>query len=552
MILEMKKNIKFMCAMASILALKLFLSVYGITWGLPYRWNQDERITTALRMIAEKAFFYCPVDYYHPLFYKYFLIAALAPYYLFLKLVGCNFSVIQKASSVSWLSLVKAAPDFASGIMLVGRASSVILGLFTVVMVYLIAKKMYGRKIGIFSALALTLNMGFITTNHFIKDENLAVALLVCALYLWITALDGRLNIKRIYLASFLTGLAIATKLDTTVLLSGAVLMGAYVLLSGDLSFSKKRKILFFTGLLIFAGFLFGYPRLVIPVKLKIGAVEGGVAAFSVLFAPPTIANIFLQVKMTLLNIISSFGVPVSIFVISGLAFSVYNFRKMTRAELLLYSVLIPYIFTEFFLYVAVATKLIILSLPILSIFAGYGFVKLWDKMKHFNTVRILIAGLIAAYSVFYAIKADLVFTKNDTRYISTDWIKNNIKAGSTIDILQEPEVLFSSVLIGEYKIYYQGEEIRYDNNPYREVRTGAGNAAGDYILGKGHEYVIVSSWDYMRYERGAKDHFYEKMRDNKNYSLVKKIEYDENLFFNPRPAFTSPVIFIFKETGGK
>src|SRR3989338_3182509 len=178
------RKIKISYVLLTVLALKICLSVYGIGWGLPYRWNQDERITAPLRMIAEKTFFSCPVDFYHPLFYKYFLMVALAPYYLFLKVVGYNFSVVKAASSVSWLSLVKADPNFASGLMLAGRIPSVILGVGTVLVVYMIAKKIYGHTVGIFSSLALTLNVGFIASNHFIKDENLTVFLFVCILYL--------------------------------------------------------------------------------------------------------------------------------------------------------------------------------------------------------------------------------------------------------------------------------------------------------------------------------------------------------------------------------
>lgn len=532
----------------SVVALKLGLSIYGIAWGLPYRWNLDERITTPLRMIAERTFFYCSVDFYHPLFYKYFLMVILAPYYLFLKLMRYDLSIVKTASSVSWLSLVKAAPDFANGLMLIGRLSSVMLGLGTVLMVYMIAKKIYGKGAGLLSALAFALNIGVIATHHYIKNENLSLFLFVCVLYLWIYILTSGFSAWRIYLAALLTGLAIGTKLDAAILMPGLIFMALSLLKDTTVILRRRFTILGFTAVFVCVGILFGYPRIIIPVHVKMGIVEGAVAGFSVLFSLPTLTGTYMQIKMVLLNIISSFGIPLAVFVAAGMGLSLSDIRRGKKPELLLYSILIPYLVVLFFLYTAVATKLVIFLFPMLAIFAGRAFDRLWNALSSRTALRYSIAVIVVLYSLFYAVKADMVFAKNDTRYLATDWIKNNIRPGSTIGIFQEPEVLFSSSLVNNYKIYYQGEELRYDNNPYRDMSGKEANPEDGAHWKGGYDYVVVSSWDYMKYERGlAMDRVSEKLAEGKDYYLAKRIEYPEDIFLNPRPAQTSPVIFIFK-----
>ena len=531
-----------------VILLNIVLTVFGIRWGLPYRWNLDERITTPIRMVVEKTYFYCSVDVYHPLFYKYFLMMFLGPYYLFLKVSGYNFAIAKKAASMSWLSLGNVAPDFVNGLMITGRLSSALLAAFTVLMVYAITKKIYNSKCGIFAALALTLNVGFVGTSHFIKNENLALFLFVCVLYLWILILMEKMTYKRLYLAGFLTGLAIGTKLDSLILVFGTLIMILFIFKDQILSLGKKLKIIIVVPFFIFCGLLFGYPRIIFPIPLKVGIIEGASRGFSVLFSLPTVASIMEQTKITVLNIASSFGIVLSFFVVAGLAGLIIRYKKIKRAESLLLLVLAAYLAVNFFIYNSVSTKLIFFSLPILAIFAGYSFGQLWNKLNNKRLAKVLVSVFVLAFSLCYIIKADLVFAKYDTRYISTEWIEDNVKPGASIFIAQEPEVLFKSNLISDYKIYYRGMELRFDNNPYRETINISEDNYKSLLATRSYDYIVVSSWDFVRYETGAKDRMLEKMSDIKGYCLIKSIYYNEDLLFNPRPPYTSPAVFIFKK----
>ena len=61
--------------LAFILFLYFTLTVYGITWGLPDRWNVDEQVAKTLRLIHSKSPLTL-VDETHPQFYNF--------------IVGCN------------------------------------------------------------------------------------------------------------------------------------------------------------------------------------------------------------------------------------------------------------------------------------------------------------------------------------------------------------------------------------------------------------------------------------------------------------------------------
>ena len=526
--------------------LKLALGIYGINWGNPDRWNVDDRITAAIRMISEKTFFYSSIQYAHPVFYYYFLIVILAPYFLFFKLAGFNFQIAKEAASVSWLNLTKVCPGFAGGLLIAGKISSLLLGVGTILAVFFLARKIYGARTAVFSAIVLALNVGLLGTNYLVKNENLALFLLVLVVYIWANIIEGKFDYRKFYISCLLSGLAIGTKLDSSILLFGIASIILYNLRVAGLGL--KGKIRFITASCVFTalGILAGYPRLVVPAKAPGGIVNGAVKGFSLLFGIPGVPGFLAQSKMVALNLASCFNIVLSVFLVSGIILSIVKPAKSRKSVILLYILLVPYFIINVLFYKFTATKLLILSLPILSIFAGYGLEAFWDRISPRRTFRAVFFALILIYSFVYAVRADMVFASRDTRYATTRWLENNIPSGSCIGIIQEPELLFSSRLIGEYRFYYYQEELNYDNNAYLKIKERVdGNK--EVFIPDVCRYVIVSSWDFMKFETGAKDSFYKDFCGNNGFVLLKKIEYKENLFFNPRPSYTCPVIFIFE-----
>ena len=532
-----------------VLVIKFVLSLYGLGWGAPDRWNQDERINAALKIVTERTYYYSNVEISHPIVYYYFLLLWLLPYLLILKLTGFNLEAARSAASVSWLAMTKAAPGFASGLLIAGRSSSVILGLLTVLFTYLIAKKIFDEKTGIFSALILTLNVGLLGTNHFAKNENLSIFLIVVVLFMWTTIVNGKFSYSKFYTTCFLSGLAIGTKLDSAIILVGVIFV-LYNIRDKAGSFFNKLKTVFFAGAFISLGVLLGYPRLVIPSKNAIGIKEGIYKGFVTLFTTPTIKSVANQVKFIFLKWISAYNILIAVFLFAGLALCLVRLSKMHKFVRLCFLILAAYYFVILFMYRFVYTNLVILSFPILAICAGYGFKIFWDIMADFRRTRLALSIFILLYSLFYAVKADMVFTKNDTRYFSTRWIEKNIPPGATIGIIEEPEVLFSSRLVERYAVYYLGERITYENNPYlNRKKMPYLDEAGEIKTLSGFDYAVVVTGNYMRFETGLKNITEEMLRAMKEWRLIKTFQYNEDLFFNPRPTYTCPTILIFKAT---
>ncbi|MDD5136304.1 MAG: glycosyltransferase family 39 protein [Candidatus Omnitrophica bacterium] len=533
--------------MILVICLKLALGLYGITWGNPDRWDVDDRLTAALRMVSEKTFFYSTVQFAHPVFYLYFLLAALVPYLVFLKLTGFDFQIAREAASASWLNLTRVCPDLASGMLISGRVSSLLLGAGTVLIVFFLARRIYGARAAIFSAIILTLNVGLLGTNYLIKNENLALFLIVLVLYIWSGFSQKEFKYKRFYLSCFLSGLAIGTKLDSAILLFGIGLMMLHHLRSPILKISRKTVFILASCIFLLLGILAGYPRLIVPVDAPMGVIDGSVKAFSILFSVPTISNIAQQVRTVALNLAASFNVVILVFLVLGIRAFFARRENFKYPAYPIFSILIPYFFINIFLYRFAATKFLVLSLPLLAVLAGLGFELFWVKMAPRKPARAALSILTLIYSLFYIVRADMVFAKDDTRYISTRWMDKNIPAGASIAILQQPELIFSSFLIGKYRVYYFGERLSYDNNPYPKMRMT--DMKGEAFLKgiSGYDYVVLSSWDRMAFETGTKDTVKETFSGNSNYELVETVQYDEDLFFNPRPSHTCPTIFIFK-----
>jgi len=317
---------------------------------------------------------------------------------------------------------------------------------------------------------------------------------------------------------------------------------------------NEKARFISATCVFTFLGILAGYPRFLVPVNAPDSVVDGTIKGFSVLFDTPHVLGVLVQLKMVALNLISSFNVPISAFLLAGVVFSVTKRARFNKSAVLLSALLVPYFIVNVVFYKFTATKLLILALPFLSIFAGLGLETFWNKMTSHKLTRASILIFVLAYSLIYAIRADMVFAKNDTRYVSTKWIESNIPEGSTIGIIQEPELLFSSRLIGKYRIYYYQEELNYNNNAYLKIKERVSRDKEEIFVPIICKYIVVSSWDFTKFETGGEDSLYKDFYGNDDFVLLKKIEYKEDLFLNPRPSYTCPVIFVFEKklTGAK
>ncbi len=170
-----------------IIVLGLLLNIIGITWGLPSNWHSDNKIHHIGNFLSTGDM--------NPHF---FTNPSLNLYvqYFFTKLI-----MFFKGSSI-----------FTSASLILScRTVIAILGSITVLAVFLISRRVFNKKAGLFSALLLACTVGNVYYSHYSTPETLVTLLSTLSLFFILKSLDTHKNID-IYLAAVFFGLAFSTK----------------------------------------------------------------------------------------------------------------------------------------------------------------------------------------------------------------------------------------------------------------------------------------------------------------------------------------------------
>lgn len=550
--MSFRKNTLIICA---ILLVYILLSVYGIQWGLPDRWNADEEVARTLRLIHLKSIF-AVVNTTHPQLYNFVLAIPLAFYLIILKLANYPLQTVISAASKSWIHLSVVDPEFATVVYIIARSFSAILGLGTIILTYLIAKLLYNKKVGLFSAAILSLSLGLVEISHFAKHTALVLPLVLLVIYLCIKGLKQG-GFERYFLyASFVSGLAISTKYDGG--LSLMILISSYIIWFRT---NKKivvgsKKLIFFSVILVILGFLFGWPAFLKNLSLYINNVMGNFPHFSFSLIPILAKKIYFNIR----HIIVMFGLPMGIFVYAGILHFIVSFKKHSYG-LIFASMLVPYFLLNviyFIEYPGASTKLLIQAVPILSIFAACAIDNFLNSAGFVKILNRVVISVVFLLTFIYTFRADMLFAYKDTRYESSKWILNNIPITATIEHVQEVDLLFSAKLSLIYNVKFYGRNSKsFSGNSFYKIDDQA--IATEYLVqldreGSSADYFIVAfgkdfKKDISDMPKGSENQFCYRLFLGKdaNFKLVKRFHYPESLFFNPRPSYTAPDIYIFR-----
>lgn len=490
---------------------------------------------------------------------------------LFLKLTGYNLELIKSAASISWIKLISVAPDFATNIYLVARFSSCLLGVFSVYMVYRIGRLVFSRAAGLLAAAMLSVSMGFISVNHFVKYDALLHLLMLVSAYFCIKAIQSRDFKKNIFLASLFAGFSAATKYNGGIMIIPLIL--AYLI-------KNKRvtgSLLGISGIYIL-GVLIAWPGIILSFhKYLTQASYFKVFIVGTPMAqgrsyPVSLINYFLQILIM-------FGLPVSIFVFYGLMRDFLKIKRIPPGALILLSTIIPYylIVSSFKHLPHADNRYIIAIIPFLSVFGG----KALSDFLNCRLGRLLKYSLISVVFIFtflYALQADLLFVKNDTRYQSTEWVLKNIPKGSTIEMFKQIDWLVAADrIVPHYKLVFyglssdkSGEESQFklylDKVLRREYfkRLNTQGPESEFIM---LIFENLSDIPYGLRAPSGNDELqfiYSLVNGRQPYTLIKQfshpndklkskyvkgLSYPRSILWNPNPTcYTSPVILIFKK----
>jgi len=457
-----------------ILILGVSLRLFGITYDLPLSspvGDEVRLVSGSLKMLSQKSLI---IDFVHgsyfPLLY-YLYIPGMLIYALFLflfsdinSLIGIKDSII--LSLGSWL--------------IVGRLITVILGVASIYLLYLITQKIFNDKnVSLIAALIFALSPLNVALSHFGRVWTPQLFFILLALYFCLRFFinsDNKITYKRLLITAILILLSFATNLvgALSYILFLLILLIFYFQLQikSFFRFLFSKKSLFFHFLLLGGIFLtlflsksslitysLGFRLLVFPGSEKVGSWVGTIWD----------TNLLNRIGLSL-SFLWQFETVVFLLFIPAFWLIYKNHRK--SFYFLLFSFLIFFISLGPLLLHSARSRYMSLFFPFLFIPVAYLINIYFKKITRKSVfLGLLFIFILISPVLFINLKYDYLLYKDSTRLALYNWIENNLQPDENIllvdayflqDIVPNEEVI---KLIKENSSQYYSTRISYLEN---------------------------------------------------------------------------------------
>jgi len=563
-----------------IVVVGFLLRFWGIGFGLPNLYHQDEKVTMGIALGFGSGDLN-PHYFWHPNLLHYLLFFVYGVYFLFGKVVGwfpalSDFEreFFMNPSSFYWL-----------GRFVVG----VLFGTATIGATYALAKKLFQARIALIAALFLSLLFLHVRNSHYIRHDIPVTFFIIVSLFSYISLLENPKR-SRYFFAGFLTGLSISTNWNAFLLVPFFFIVHIFN--------TKENQTRLFS-----VSFLLGL--VMIPITLFLTSPF-------VFFDGPTLQGEFSHLLARALGDRNESAriydfrylfeiLPIGIgtlFMITGFIGLGSSFMKPKKGILLIASFAMSY----YFLFEILKSKhppYIIPLLPFLCIFSAVFLESIVRVVKISSTWRnvlgVLMIGILILPSAMASIRHNILLTRKDTRTLAREWIESHLQEGTKIALerylsieswvpsLKETD-LQNKIILGELKhqnptkgkirekrLQYpsQGPKYTLIDISGRESYFPEYENFYDFpsLKQKGVHYVVLSSFWVDQFSNSQKypkeSRFYESLdreaklikvfdpRDRKGTS--SKFQYGvhgpfENVFNLQRPG---PIIKIYALSSG-
>lgn len=448
----LKSRSKYNLLILAVLVLALFFRLYGLNWDQNQHLHPDERFLTMVTGAVKWPSSF--VNYINP------QVSTLNPYnksYDFFVYGTLPLKIVKFIASVIHLDSF----DY-NNITLVGRLVSALFDVATVFLVFRIGKKLFNKKVGMFSSFFYAISVLPIQLSHFYAVDTFANFFLVLAFYFLVLSF---INPKK-YVYSILTGVALGFALASKI---SSLFFLPIILVGYSLSFLKHRKLKYFSlnflAILFFAyiSFRLSDPRVFSsanflnptfnPIFLNnLKQLQSFNDAET--FFPPAIQWIkTTPVIFPLKNMVLwGLGIPMGVLAILGVAYSFIKllpltvsftknplkfFRNITAdsfGHILLLFAVVPLFAYQSVQFVK-TLRYFYPVYPFLSILSASLVIKIckiskntFGKRYSFGLLVVLIVAIIVWPISFIAI-----YTRPHSRVMASEWIYKNIPAGSKI-----------------------------------------------------------------------------------------------------------------------
>ena len=489
-----------------ILLAALLLRLYGIQHGLPYIYDPDEPL---FMWYAEEIVVNHDLNphwFGHPGSTTIYLLAAL---FAGINTAGQVLGKFQNPWDVRMFN-----DQDPSLVYLLGRGTMVVFGVATVLLVFLLARRLFNRPAALIAGGILAITPLHVYYSQFVRTDIQATFWVVCSFWFCLNILEkGR---WRDYMwAGAFAGIATATKYPAALICTAIII--AHILpknwrLAHQLKLAASG-LAFCAAMFISSPFLFlDYRTTLYNISAEI--INHPLAATRETAFFKTLAwyvQIPLAKSFTWLGLIL-IGIGISLCV-----------RSKQKASYLLVS--FPLIFLAF-----IATnklyweRWVIVALPFLSIVLAYAIVEvakqISQRWKSISPGWIYAACLLIIMIplFFSSLKSSATLAAPDTRTIAAEWMLSHIAPGSNIAV----EWYAPSLPKEEFNYYdvdSSGNLVRFDpTGYYKKLYTSYGRLGGLNQLGAIADqkitYIVMSNL-YDRYQA----------EPEKNSEIIEKYE---------------------------
>ncbi len=411
----------------AILVLGFGLRIYGIDFGLPHSYHDDED-----RLVHHALAFGMgdlnPHYFNYPSFMMYFLFLFYGAFYVF----GTIFGYFSSMSDFTMLFFSDPTMFY-----IIGRAITALLGTATIFVVYLIGKRLYSRTAGVVAALTLSVLPVHVLSSHYITTDVPMTFFIIAAAYFSVRILEeGRL--KHYILAAIMTGLAAGTKYNG-VLASVFILTAHMARVSGIRAkagclFSNRIMIAGAVVVVIFfcvSPFCFlDFNTFIEDFRFDSEHIHNGVYGLSSgVHWIDYIGMFFTDELYSWPHRVANTAGPLLLL---GVAYAIYR-RGRKEAVIGIFPLLF---FALIGSWSVVNRKYLLPVLPLCAIFAGVMIAEISGKVgcsKYRRWAAWACLAVLLMIPLRNSFLSDYVMSQEDTRTIAKRWIETNVPEGSKI-----------------------------------------------------------------------------------------------------------------------
>ncbi|MDD5557600.1 MAG: DUF2298 domain-containing protein [bacterium] len=325
-----------------------------------------------------------------------------------------------------------------SDLFTVGRAWSAFFDTITILLVFLLGRRLYGARAGALASLFFAFTVFHVQLSHFLTVDVMLASLVTATL--WACALVmGEGRIRHSLLAGLLAGLAMATKASAAPLVVPILVAHAAARPRGGAIRPARRLGTALASLLAAAGvflvcepfFLLDHAEFMRQLREQKNMVSGNWAPPWTLQYEHTVRG-FYQLR----NLVAyCMGPPLGLAVLSGTGYLLARWlRRPSRGTLLLLAWVVPVGAATLSFRVKFLRYLAPL-IPFLCLLGAQGLCLLHDRIRG-RAGRLAVravAGIAVASSLFYAAAFARIYGREDPRVRASDWIYEHLPRGSRI-----------------------------------------------------------------------------------------------------------------------